>query len=110
MLTDPEDDEAYLILGHTYLLSGEYVKAEEAFQNAVHIDPANIREIAPFYQNLLLENPGDDQAHSNLGYALLILGNFTEAKQAFQDALSINPQNADANAGLAVAVKNITGS
>ena len=87
-------------MGHTYLLSGSYEKAEAAFQNAAHIDPENLNEITPFYENIVLQNPEDDSAHTNLGYAYLILGEFVKAKEAFQDALSINPENGQALNGL----------
>ncbi len=107
LLADPEDDQAYLILGHVRLLSGAYDRAEEAFLNAVHIDQANINEILPFYENLVLEAPMDDTAHSNLGYACLIVGDFVRAKQTFRSALQIRPSNADALRGLEIAEERI---
>jgi len=103
VLIDPDDDQAYLIMGHAYLLSGEYEKAESAFHNAAHIDPDNVHEIIPFYQNMVLKNPDDDTAHSHMGYAYLILGDFEKAKDAFKDALSINPENPEAGQGLQIA-------
>lgn len=100
ILVNPDDDQAYIIMGHIYLLSGMYDKAEEAFMNAVHIDPENTTEIAPFYENLTMQNPSDDTAYSNLGYAYMILGEFIKAKQAFKDALQINPANQPATQGI----------
>ncbi|MGH7197560.1 MAG: tetratricopeptide repeat protein [Candidatus Omnitrophota bacterium] len=100
ILLNPNDDQAYIIMGHIYLLSGLYDKAEEAFMNAVHIDPENTTEIAPFYENLTIQNPGDDTAYSNLGYAYMILGEFIKARQAFKDALQINPGNERAMQGV----------
>ncbi len=100
VLKNPDDDQAYLIMGHLYLMSGNYEKSESAFQNAVHIDPANIREITPFYENKILQNPDDDNAYADLGYAYLILGDFLKAKSAFKNALSINPYNQAAVNGL----------
>jgi len=99
-LKNPEDDQAYLIMGHIYLMSGDYEKSESAFQNAVHIDPNNIHEIAPFYENKILQNPDDDNAYADLGYAYLILGDFLKAQSAFKNALSINPYNQTAAHGL----------
>ena len=99
-LLDPDDDQAYLLMGHSYLLSGQYRKAEEAFQNAVHIDPENGDEIAPFYENLSVRNPNDDSAYANLGYAYLIVGEPLKAKEAFRNALAANPDNAAALNGL----------
>ena len=99
-LRSPEDDQAFIILGHVYLLSGDYEKAELAFHNAASIDSENLRQILPFYENLVIQTPDDDQAHSNLGYARLILGDFAGAREAFQDALSINGDNDSALKGL----------
>ncbi len=100
VLKNPEDDQAYLIMGHIYLMSGEYERSESAFQNAVHIDRDNRDEIAPFYENKILQNPDDDVAYANLGYAYLILGDTLKAQSAFKNALSINPYNQIAMNGL----------
>jgi len=100
VMKNPDDDEAYLIMGHTYLLMGQYQKSERAFHNAVHIDQENIREITPFYENMVLENPNDDMAYSNLGYAFLMLGDPQKAKSAFTESLRINPDNRAARDGI----------
>ena len=102
VLTDPNDDEAYLLMGHCYLLSGEYAKAEVAFHNAAHIDSANLSEIAPFYENMAMDNPGDDAVMAQLGYAYLMLGDFRKAGAAFTDALAVNPANEKALSGLQI--------
>ncbi len=100
VLRNPDDDEAYLIMGHTYLLMGLHKKAERAFNNAVHIDEANIREITPFYENAILQNPDSDTAYTHLGYAQLIVGNIPASANAFTEALRINPENQSAQSGL----------
>lgn len=100
VMKEPEDDEAYLIMGHTYLLMGQYQKSERAFQNAVHIDPANIGEIVPFYENTILQNPDSAPAYANLGYAYLMVGDVLRAKNAFVESLRIDPENAAAQNGL----------
>ncbi|GEM_PF-1165626 len=102
VLMGPDDDQAYVIMGHTYLLAGKYEKAERAFQNAVHINASNAGEVTPFYENLVMQNPDDDNAHSNLGYAYLILGDFLSAKEAFVDALGLNSSNEAALEGLRI--------
>jgi tetratricopeptide (TPR) repeat protein len=96
----PDDDEAYLLLGHVCLAAGHYEKAADAFHNAVHIDPQNAREIPRLYENILLENPSDDEAMTQLGYAHLLLGSAEKARLAFQDALTVNPSNIEARKGL----------
>src|SRR3989338_5057019 len=63
----PYDDQAFIILGHVYLLSGDYEKSERAFHGAVSVNGENIHQIVPFYENLILETPEDDQVHSHLG-------------------------------------------
>ncbi|HTL70397.1 MAG TPA: tetratricopeptide repeat protein [Candidatus Eisenbacteria bacterium] len=100
VMLDPEDDQAYLILGHVLLLSGQFVKAEAAFDNAVHIDAANRGQIVPFYENRILQDPNDDESYANLGYAHLLLGELEAAGQAFSDALAINPSNERAASGM----------
>lgn len=100
VLRNPDDDEAYLIMGHTYLLMGLPQRAERAFDNAVHIDPANIDQIMPFYENMILQDPDNDSAYANLGYAALMVGNFFKARDAFVEALKINPDNLAAQNGL----------
>ncbi|MBI4352438.1 MAG: tetratricopeptide repeat protein [Candidatus Omnitrophica bacterium] len=103
ILQDPDDDEAYLLLGHLYVLESQYNKAKRAFLNAVHIDPQNRNEIIPFYENKTLQNPSDDEAYTRLGYAHLILEETTKAQEAFKEALSINPSNLEALRGLDLA-------
>lgn len=93
ILNNPNDDEAYLIMGHCELMLGHYEKAELAFHSSISIDPQNINDITPFYENRILRDPNDDQAYADLGYAWLMLGDFLKAKEAFRNALSINPQN-----------------
>ncbi len=101
ILISPDDDEAYLLLGHTYLMGTKYQKAAQAFRNAMSIDPENSGEITPFYQNIIIENPEDDVAYSHLGYAWMLLGNATESEKAFIESLRINPENTESRAGLA---------
>ena len=95
-----DDDEAYLLLGHTRLLSGEYDKARDAFLNAMDIDPANRDEIPRFYENILVENPQDDDAYSHLGFVYWMLGRSEDAKNSFGAALQINPGNLEAKTAL----------
>jgi tetratricopeptide (TPR) repeat protein len=102
VLTDPEDDQAYLLMGHNYLLSGSTQKAQNAFENAIHIDPANQAEILPFYENLVLQNPEEELMRVYLGYAHLMMGNRLKAKDAFREALSINPESFEAVRGLRI--------
>lgn len=101
ILISPDDDEAYLLLGHTYLMDTKYQKAAQAFRNAISINTENATEITPFYQNIVIENPDDDIAYSHLGYAWMLLGNAAESERAFVESLRINPRNDESRAGLA---------
>lgn len=100
VLINPNDDEAYLIMGHCLVLTGQYEKAEENFQNSVHINGVNVDQIAPFYENLVLQTPNDPEAYSHLGFVCLMLGNLKRADEAFKEALALNPQSADALRGI----------
>ncbi len=100
ILESPDDDEAYLLLGHTRLLTAEYEKAKTAFLNAIHIDPSNRAEIPRFYENILVENPQDDAAYSHLGFAYWIIEEKEKARQAFETAVELNPENKEAKTAL----------
>lgn len=100
VLLSPDDDEAYLLLGHTCLAIGHYEKAGEAFGNAIHINPANAREIPRLYENILLENPSDDNVMAQLGFSHLLLGNAGQAREFFEEALKVDPSNETARRGL----------
>ncbi len=100
VIADPDDDEAYMLMGHTYMMLDQYSKAEAAFYNAAHIDKNNLQAITPFYENMTLNNPNDDRSYALLGYAHLIVGEFPQAKDAFENAIHINPQNTLALKGL----------
>ena len=100
VLLSPDDDEAYLLLGHTCLAAAHYEKAAAAFRSAMHIDPSNAREIPRLYENILVENPADDEAMTQLGYAYLLLGHAKKAHLSFNDALALNPHNQEARRGL----------
>lgn len=96
VLLSPDDDEAYLLMGHTALADGNTNKASSAFANAVHIDPDNAKEITRFYENILVRNPSDVQAMVHLGFANYVVGNVEGAVQAYEDALQADPNNEDA--------------
>jgi cytochrome c-type biogenesis protein CcmH/NrfG len=102
VIIDPNNDEAYLLLGHVYVMMGQYDRAGYAYYNAVHIDRQNYDEIIPFYQNMIVNSPNDDEAHRLLGYAYLIIGDAARAKDAYLEAVRINPANIEAQKGLAL--------
>lgn len=102
ILMYPEDDQAFMIMGHLHMMLGQFERAEKVFYNAAQLDPENIQQITPFYENQILKNPEDDTAYMNLGYIYLMFKDTASAEGAFQDALSINPDNTLAKSGLGI--------
>lgn len=63
------------------------------------IDAGNFRQAVAIYWDIILLEPDDDAAYTNLGQLYLLLGDSGRAKDAFQNALHINPENEAAQAG-----------
>lgn len=59
----------------------------------------SLREAMALFWEIILTEPDDDAAYTNLGHLYLILGDNGRAKDAFQNALHINPENEAAMAG-----------
>ncbi len=64
------------------------------------IAAGSLREAVALYWEIILTEPDDDAAYTNLGRLYLILGDAARAKDAFQNALHINPENEAAMEGL----------
>ncbi len=58
------------------------------------------RDAISVYSEIVLTEPDDDDAYTNMGQAYMVLGDYTHAKDAFQNALHINPDNEVATMGL----------
>jgi tetratricopeptide (TPR) repeat protein len=69
---------AYNLLGREYVNSGDYVKAEESFEEAARL------------------MPHESAHHSNLGLSLVILGRWDRAEQELRKALQLDRANAKA--------------
>ncbi len=73
--------------------------------NAMHADAerliaaGSLREAVAHYWGIILIEPDDDAAYTNLGELYLILGDTGRAKDAFQNALHIDPENEAAMEG-----------
>lgn len=107
ILSNSHDEEAYILLGHCRLLSNDYDKAKTAYESAISLKRENAQGIISFYQNLVIQSPYDDEAQTHLGYAYLLLNDLLRAKEAFKDALELNPDNERARAGFIVASQNL---
>lgn len=60
----------------------------------------NFRGAIDVYSEIILTEPDDDAAYTNMGQAYLVLGDFKRAGDAFENALHINPDNEIAVAAL----------
>jgi tetratricopeptide (TPR) repeat protein len=58
------------------------------------------REAIRAYTDIILYEPDDEVAYTNMGHAYMILGDYKRARDAFQNALTINPDNDVAYLGL----------
>ncbi len=52
------------------------------------------------YSEIILLEPDDETAYTEMGNTYMILGNFERAESCFLNALDINPENEDAQLGL----------
>ena len=58
------------------------------------------RESIDIFKEIILLEPDDEEAYTQMGFSYLVLGEYEHAKEAFGQALSINPENELAQAGL----------
>ena len=106
---NPKNKEARYGLGHVYALQGKLAQAEEEFRSAIQIDDAYseahtylgqvlasqgkwdeaIQSYRAALSNPLYATP--DLARFHLGRALTQRGDFQEAMEALEDAVSANP-------------------
>jgi tetratricopeptide (TPR) repeat protein len=82
----PQDYTLALRLGWLSFLAGRYAEAERAYRDAVTLSGG--------------QNP---EAHSGLGWSLLRLGRKADAERAFETATKLDPADAVAAEGLALA-------
>lgn len=59
------------------------------------------REAIDLYTDIILLEPDDEVAYTNLGNAYLVLGDMGRARRSYEAALNINPDDAAAASGLA---------
>ena len=60
-----------------------------------------------FVKRVLVQAPALPEAHVNLGFALLGLGEVAQARRAFDTAIELRPQQANAYYGLALAQESL---
>ena len=112
----PKDPKGHFFLAKAYLLDGQFAPALEALKKAHQLSPEDIRDLMDL-GDLFLEKQAYPEAqavytmglatgkelvtvHKKLGKAALGLNDRPRAIKAFQDALSIAPEDEEAKAAL----------
>jgi tetratricopeptide (TPR) repeat protein len=115
---DPDDVEAWLALGNLYHEAGRVRDSERAYQRVVEIDPQNAyqtyynlgvlimnradrteadtRHAIDAFRRSLAIKPDYANAHQQLGFALLGVGDKAGALEELQAYLRVNPRAGDA--------------
>ena len=79
----------------------EITQIEKLHQKAEDFIMQNkFRQAINVYSEILLLEPDDEVAYTNTGHIYMILGDYSRAKNAFENALHINPDNETARMGL----------
>lgn len=79
---------AYFAIGYCYENLEFYVKAIDAYKQAIHLDP---------------NNPNNNLAYYSLGRNYGLLNLYKDATEAFKQAIRIDPKNANSHNGLGFA-------
>ncbi len=99
----PNNAEAYNLLGVCYDEKGQYAEAQDEYKKAIKIEPINARflnnlgysyyligkdkQAIKWYQKALKFTPGDNRLQNNLGLAYGRRGEFAKAKDQFIKAV-----------------------
>jgi Flp pilus assembly protein TadD len=114
----PDDTEAWMSLGDLYAASGDTAKSEQAYQRVIELEPANAHQIFFNLGALIINNPNRTdadsqkaiaafrkavelkpdyaQAHKQLAFALLGVGDRAGAKAALESYVELAPDAPDA--------------
>ena len=113
---DPKNPETYLLLGRLYILHKDLLKAENAFKTALNLQPGSeeaITNLAYLYNeegatqkaiDLLKTNADKAQSakvYAMLGYTYEQQKEYPQAIDAYRKAVESDPDNLDAQRGLA---------
>jgi eukaryotic-like serine/threonine-protein kinase len=115
--SNPQDANAYILLGNTYDALGRTSDAEQQFRHAIAISPqcwncynslgifflkhARYADAAQAWQKVIELTPDNRWGYSNVSAAYFYKGNFEKASEYTEKALQIAPQDPSlyANAG-----------
>jgi Flp pilus assembly protein TadD len=114
----PDDTEAWMSLGDLYAASGDTAKSEQAYQRVIELEPANAHQIFFNLGALIINNPNRTdadsqkaitafrkavelkpdyaQAHKQLAFALLGVGDRAGAKASLERYVEVAPDAPDA--------------
>ncbi|MFC1816388.1 fused MFS/spermidine synthase [Thermodesulfobacteriota bacterium] len=117
---DPEDAEAYSLLGVALIKLGKTEEAILAWQRAVAINPfdfemnnnlglafaelGNVKQAIHYYNEALHIRPNRSWTHNDMGVALIQLGRFEDAISHFSEALRFTPDNVEVHNNLGAAL------
>ncbi|MHC5030228.1 MAG: serine/threonine-protein kinase [Planctomycetota bacterium] len=119
---EPDDAEAYFVLGYALYLKGQHDEAVAAFREAIRLEPdyavshanlgaaladkGEIDEAIAMYRKAIRLDPDQSQAHYNLGNALRDKGEINEAIAAFREAIRVDPDYVRAHYNLGNALRD----
>ena len=108
----------YFILGNTYDNQKEYIKAIQAYQKAIKLNPkysdayynlgimyvneGQYDKAIEVYQKAIELNPKNDMAYNNMGIAYESNNEHIKAIQSYQKAIKLNPKYSDAYYNLGI--------
>lgn len=80
-----------LFLSSPIQAEADYSYLREEGQRLISIGKYD--EALKMYQNLVLENANDDESYVQIGHLCMIKGQPNKARDAYETALQINPEN-----------------
>ena len=85
----------------TYTDPDEIYQIDQLYEKAsALVKKKDFRGAIRLYQEILFIEPDDETAYTNIGHSYMILGDTAKAKDAFLNALHINPENEVAKLGI----------
>jgi tetratricopeptide (TPR) repeat protein len=102
----PADPTSFLFLGNVFVAQGDLAKAAEAYENALKLDPGNLRALEnlgnyyaildpdkaiSYYQRYLESDPQDADIYFQMGLVYQKRGNIQKARALYQESLELDP-------------------